>query len=88
MFRHVKFLVDRFHYSGHKCCRLFSMDLYPHLGRINSSILESINSFVQSYRPQLSQMSQYNFMHYLEYIFTVRNQSVKDKFETAANWAF
>lgn len=87
MFKHTKFLVDRFHYCGHKCSKLFSMDHYPHLRGINSSILESINSFVQNFRQQLSQMSQRNYMLYLHYILMVKNQDVIDKINAAGAWS-
>lgn len=87
MFKHTKFLVDRFHYLGHKCSKLFSMDHYAHLRGINSSIMESLNSFVQGFKPQLSQMTQKNFMQYLKYLFMSKNQDVFAKIHKTATWA-
>lgn len=88
MFKHTKFLVDRFHYLGHKCSRLFSMDHYPHLQKINSSIMESINSFLQGFKPQLSQMNQKNFMTYLKHLIMSKNQDALAKVLASATWAY
>jgi hypothetical protein len=87
MFKHSKFLVDRFHYLGHKCSRVFSMDHYPHLRKINSAIMESLNSFFQSFKPQLSQMSQKHFMEYFEHLVKSKNNDLKNKLRNAFAWA-
>jgi hypothetical protein len=87
MFKYTKFLVDRFHYLGHKCSKLFSMDLYTFLRKINSSIMESINGYIQGYKGQLSQMNQKNFMHYVKYLFLSKNQDIHTKVQNSANWA-
>ena len=87
MFKFTKFLVDRFHYLGHKCTRLFSMDHYPHLRKINSAIMESLNSFFQSFKPQLSQMCQRNFMEYFEHLVNSKNEDLKNKLQNAFAWA-
>lgn len=87
MFKHSKFLVDRFHYLGHKCSRVFSMNHYPHLRKINSAIMESLNSFFQSFKPQLSQMSQKHFMEYFEHLVKSKNNDLKNKLRNAFAWA-
>ncbi len=87
MFKHTKFLVDRFHFSGHKCPGIFSMNSYKDLEKINSSIFESTNSFVQNFRAQLSQMSQRNFMFYLHYVLVHKNKCIIDNITTTTNWA-
>jgi hypothetical protein len=87
MFKYTKFLVDRFHYLGHKCSKLFSMDHYAFLRKINSSIMESTNGYIQGYKAQLSQMNQKNFMYYVKYLFLSKNQDVHTKVQNSANWA-
>lgn len=87
MFKHTKFLVDRFHYYGHKCTKLFSMDHYSHLRKINSAIMESLNSFFQGFKPQLSQMSQKNFMEYFEHLTKAKNNELYNKMQHATTWA-
>jgi hypothetical protein len=87
MFQHTQFLVDRFHYNGHKCSKLFSMDLYSHLRSVNSSILESINGFVQGFKSQLSQMNQKNFMFHIQFIFIIRNRDIIDRVAVTVKWA-
>ena len=89
MFKHTKFLVDRFHYEGHKCSRVFSMDHYPCLKekKTNSSIIESHNSFLQEFKPQLSQMSQKHFMEFLVHLVRVLNNALQNKLDNAFEWA-
>ena len=82
MFKNVKFVVDRFHYNeSHKCSALFKMDTYPLLRDIDSSLGESNNARVQRIKPQLSQMTQKNYMEYLRITTSYRNKFKIDSIE-------
>lgn len=87
MFRNTRFVVDRFHYKyNHKCSELFKMDRYQQLDGVNSSFMESVNSFIYAFRPQLSQMGQHSYMNYLRATLLIRNKSRNEKLKEEAAW--
>lgn len=80
MFQNTRFVVDRFHYKySHKCSEMFKMDRYSFLDGINSSYMESNNSIVANFRPQLSQMNQHSYMMVLKIILMIRNHESNEK---------
>ena len=75
-FKNTLFLVDRFHYRGHKACSLgYCCDLYLSFNHkiINTSVNEQANSSIQKLKPQLSYMKVPNFMKTLSLFFCVKN---------------
>ena len=61
-FKHTNFLVDWFHWRGHKGCSLGNnIDLYPNLNTINTRVNEQTNANIQKLKGHLSYMRLDNF---------------------------
>ena len=65
-FQTTRFVVDRFHWRGHKGCSLgYCMDQYTALHSLNSQVNEQANAGLQHIKGQLAYMSIDNFMFHL-----------------------
>lgn len=82
-FKHTRFVVDRFHWLGHKSCAAgYNMAWYPSLRFTNSSIAEQCNAALKRVKASVTRMSQVPFMLSLRLFLDVWNRK-KIEFLTA-----
>lgn len=77
LFKWVIFFVDKFHKrANHKCKELFDLDSHPIMGFLNSSTIESLNSYVQHFRRQVAGMKQETAMLYIAFMLALKARSI------------
>ncbi len=81
-FKHTRFYHDIFHGYSHVCSSCFKAHRLKGLEAFNTSICEQFNSFLQCVKSSARQMSQTNFMFFMQYFVHQWNLKKAKKFQT------
>ena len=82
-FKNTKFLIDRFHSSGHKCTKGYHMSTYNDdelICTINSQLVEQENKRFKTLNSQIANMTSENAIKHLAVIFGIRNYNNNVKY--------
>lgn len=84
-FKDTIFVVDRFHWMGHKsCAKSYSPSLFSELDRVNTSIAEQCNAELKKIRQITTRMNQVHFMLVTRFFLDAWNRK---KIEESNKWA-
>ena len=80
LFRDTTFLVDRFHYSNHKCSTSYSMKSIQteEIKRINSQTCEQIFSVLRRISTQIAYMRIENVFYNTRYFLATLNEQIME----------
>ena len=87
-FKSVKFLVDRFHSSGHTCSEGYHMDTYDcdeKIAKINSQLCEQSNARLRNMASQVACMSSDNAIVHLSTVLGIRNLDINKEYRVEQN---
>ncbi len=77
-YQYVLFFHDIFHGFTHKCSAVFRSSRLIGFEPVNSEICEQFNSFLQSIKYQVRQMSQVHYMFFVQFFGHQWNQEKKN----------
>ena len=87
LFKKTSWFVDNFHRQGHKCSAVHNLNSFEHLDlpELKTSSNESLNSYLQSFRSQISYMKQKHVMLITKTMIGVHNSKKNEKAKEIIN---
>lgn len=79
-YKYVQFFHDIFHGYSHKCSCVYRSSRLSGFERVNSSICEQFNAFMQCIKTSARQMSQTRFMFYMQYFIHIWNERKSERY--------
>ena len=82
LFQNIWGKIDKFHSGSHKCSELYDIRKYLNQKATgNTSIMESLNSFLSHFKSQTAYMKQETFIKFLKVILGFRNYFINTKLQ-------